>query len=101
VALPESKPAAYVIIPTTVAFHRPGEVAGEEARNILLDATIVCDGPSLYAVVVMRNSDISRITHDVDDPFVSGIETLMALQNSRAREIQQDPVWKEVDLGDS
>jgi hypothetical protein len=49
----------------------------------------------------MRNSDISRITHDVDDPFVSGIETLMALQNSRAREIQQDPVWKEVDLGDS
>jgi hypothetical protein len=47
VALPESKPAAYVIIPTTVAFHRPGEVAGEEARNILLDATIVCDGPSL------------------------------------------------------
>jgi hypothetical protein len=57
-------------------------VACKEARDEILDWRIVEDFPKLAMIMVLGNDNIPGITNDVDHSRITGIEAVMALDDS-------------------
>ena len=70
----------------------------DKARNKVCHRIIIRDISGFDIVVIKRDHDVARITHDVDDVAIEGLKTFVALQDPWARQAAHDTVGIEVNL---
>src|SRR5208282_455173 len=88
-SLARRQPAVDVVGPGTDA---APEFAVHPAGNEFFHGATFGDRTQLHLPVIVGNSDIARVTHNVDDAPVAGVEALVALEHARTREAAQNPV---------
>src|SRR5437879_2528839 len=90
------EPTAYVIPPApqpwpVLGFHPPG--------NKIFNWKLIAEGAFLHLPVIIRHGDISRIANNINNSFVTRIETLVTLDDPRPRQIAHSAVRMGVHIG--
>src|SRR4029077_20869259 len=75
------------------------ELAIHPTRNEFFNGTALGNRTQLHLPVIVGNGDIARITHNVDDAAVAGVEGFVAFEHARAGTAAQDPVSGLVHIG--